>query len=245
MSNELKAKLTRQRPATLAQAAKIEGMTPAALTLISGASAAGRASAVGVSAVSRETAARLDAFEALVRKWNPVVNLVSRTSLTDLRQRHIADSEQVFDIAAVTAGHWVDLGTGGGFPGLVVAILAAERAPDLRVTCIESDQRKAAFLATAARELGLATRILAERIETAPPQAAQVVSARALAPLPRLIPLALRHLAPGGIAIFPKGAGHATEVTAAREIRQFGLTEVPSRTEPSARLLRIEGLADD
>jgi 16S rRNA (guanine527-N7)-methyltransferase len=198
-----------------------------------------------VSPVSRETAARFDAFEALLRKWNPRVNLVSRASLVDLRRRHFADSEQVFEIAGISGGHWVDLGSGGGFPGLVIAILAAEAAPDLAVTCIESDGRKAAFLATAARELGLATRVLAQRIETAPQQAAQVVSARALAPLARLIPLARRHLAPGGIAIFPKGAGHAREVAEAREIGQFSLTEVPSRTDPQARLLRIEGLADD
>ena len=193
--------------------------------------------------VSRETIERLDAFEALVRKWTPVVNLVSKASLPELRLRHIADSEQLFDFAGLHSGHWVDLGSGGGFPGLVIAILAKELAPELRVTCIESDLRKSAFLAAAARELDLSVTVLPQRIETAVPQQAQVVSARALAPLPELLEMAERHLAPGGIAIFPKGARHATEVAEARKGWRFDLTEAPSLTDPDARLLKFEGLA--
>ena len=196
----------------------------------------------GRSDVSRETSDRLDAFEALLRKWNPAINLVSRASLPDLRQRHIADSVQVFEFAGVASGHWVDLGTGGGFPGLIVAILAAETAPGLRVTCIESDARKAAFLTTVVRELGLSTGILAERVEMAEPQSGDVVSARALAPLVDLLPLALRHLAPDGIAIFPKGAQHAKEVAEARAHWRFTLTDAQSRTDPAARLLKFEGI---
>lgn len=196
----------------------------------------------GDGGVSRETSERLAALEALVRKWNPAVNLVSKASLTDLRRRHIADSAQLFDFARVSAGHWADLGTGGGFPGLVIAILAQEFAADLRVTCIESDLRKAAFLSTVVRELSLPTTILSQRIENVAPLAAQVVSARALAPLVDLLPLAARHLAPDGIAIFPKGVRHAMEVAEARKTWTFDLTEEPSRTDPDARLLRIEGL---
>lgn len=195
--------------------------------------------------VSRETAARLDAFEALVRKWNPAINLVSKASLAELRQRHIADSEQLFELAGVAAGHWVDLGTGGGFPGMVVAIRAAGEAPGLRVTCIESDGRKAAFLMTAARELGLAVTVLAERIEAAEPQAAEVVSARALAPLTALLPLAARHLKQGGFAIFPKGAQHAKEVVQARADWRFDLTDWPSRTDPEARILKLGAITRD
>jgi 16S rRNA (guanine527-N7)-methyltransferase len=195
--------------------------------------------------VSRETAARLDAFEALVRKWNSTINLVSKASLADLKHRHIADSEQLFELAGVTEGHWVDLGTGGGFPGIVVAIRAVEEAPGLRVTCIESDGRKAAFLMTAARELGLSVKVLAERIEAAEPQAADVVSARALAPLTALLPSAVRHLKPGGFAIFPKGAQHAMEVAQARTGWRFDLTVWPSRTDPEARILKLEAITRD
>lgn len=193
--------------------------------------------------VSRETADRLDAFEALVRKWSPRINLVSRSALDQLQQRHIADSAQLFDLARIADGRWADLGSGGGFPGIVVAILAAEQAPALEVVCIESDGRKAAFLMTAARELGLErVRVLAQRIEAAPPQGAQVVSARALAPLKSLLPLAVRHLAPGGYALFPKGAGHAKEVAEARADWRFDLTEHPSRTDPDARILKLEAI---
>lgn len=193
--------------------------------------------------VSRETGERLAAFEALVRKWNSAVNLVSKASLPDLRQRHMADSGQLFDFAGVREGHWVDLGSGGGFPGLVIAILALEFAPGLRITCIESDLRKSAFLATVARELALPVTVLPQRIEATEPQQAQVVSARALASLTDLLAMAERHLAADGCAVFPKGARHATEVAEARKGWTFTLTEAPSRTDPEARLLKFEGLA--
>ena len=126
-----------------------------------------------------------------------------------------------------------------------MAILAAGVAPDLRVTCIESDRRKAAFLMTAARELGLAVTVLSERAEAAEPQAADVVSARALAPLAELLPLAVRHLRPGGFAIFPKGARHAMEVAEARAVWRFDLTEFASRTDPDARILKLGAIIRD
>lgn len=187
----------------------------------------------------REDLAR---FATLVRRWNPAVNLIGRATLDDLEVRHIADSLQLRGIAGIAAGHWVDLGTGGGFPGMVIAIAAAHLTPALRVTCIEADQRKAAFLGTVARDLGLQVQILPARIESAHPQNADVISARALAPLDRLLLLAAPHLAPGGIAIFPKGARHATEVAAARQHWRFELAEIPSQTDPEAIILRIEDL---
>jgi 16S rRNA (guanine527-N7)-methyltransferase len=195
--------------------------------------------------VSRETSQRLVAFEALVTKWNPTINLVSKASVGDLRKRHIADSEQLFDLAGLRNGRWTDLGSGGGFPGIVVAILGAEKAPGLQVSCIESDQRKAAFLATAAHQLGLNVTVLAERIEEAAPQSADVVSARALASLRDLLPLALRHLRPGGVALFPKGAGHAKEVDEARVGWQFWLESFPSMTDPDARILKLGEIRRD
>jgi 16S rRNA (guanine527-N7)-methyltransferase len=181
----------------------------------------------------------------MVRKWNPAINLVSKASLGDLRQRHIADSAQIFQVAGVTDGMWADLGSGGGFPGIVVAILAAEASPALRVTCVEADQRKAAFLTTAARDLGLAVTVLPERIEDTPPLQADVVSARALAPLRQLLPWAERHLREGGVALFPKGAGHAKEVEEARAGWRFSLQAVPSRTDPDARILKLGEIRRD
>lgn len=195
--------------------------------------------------VSRETAARLDLYETLLRKWQASINLVSPATLPALRQRHFADSAQLFDLAPQGARHWVDLGSGAGFPGLVAATLAADEAPDLRVTLIESDARKATFLRIVARELGLDVQVLAMRAEAAPAQSADIVSARALAPLGALLPLARRHLAPDGVALFPKGARYRDELN---EALASGLADVqthPSQTAPDAVILRIGGLARD
>jgi 16S rRNA (guanine527-N7)-methyltransferase len=193
--------------------------------------------------VSRETSERLSRFADLLRKWNPSINLVSRTTLESLETRHILDSAQLFDLKPAAARHWVDLGSGGGFPGLVIAILAAEKAPTLRVTLIESDRRKATFLSTVARELDLKqVRVLAERIETAPPQDADVVSARALAPLPDLLAYAERHLVPGGIALFPKGARHDESDDGLASWR-FEVQKFPSTTDPEAVILKLGAIA--
>lgn len=189
--------------------------------------------------VSRETFDRLARFVALLRKWNPKINLVSGATLPEVWTRHILDSLQVFDLAGVAEGHWVDLGTGGGFPGLVVALLAAEEAPDLRVTLVESDQRKAAFLATVLRETGVAADLRAQRIEALAPLAATILSARALAPLDRLLHHAALHLAPGGRALFPKGQTHAEEIAEALASWRFRVQKHPSRTDSQAVILEI------
>jgi 16S rRNA (guanine527-N7)-methyltransferase len=192
--------------------------------------------------VSRETIATLQAFEAEVRRWTSTVNLVSRSSLDQLWERHIDDSAQIFKARPDNAVRWLDLGSGGGFPGLVVAILASELQPGLKVTLVESDQRKATFLRQTAQKLGLSVEVLAKRIESLPPQMADVVSARALAPLTDLLDLALPHLKPDGIALFPKGARHAEEVSDARRSWNFDLDSVPSAADPDAALLIIRKL---
>lgn len=189
--------------------------------------------------VSRETMARLDIYAALLGKWNPAINLVAPASLPDLWRRHFLDSAQLLDLIPGGASKLADLGTGGGFPGLIVAILAAERHPEIRTVCIESDQRKAAFLNTVIRETGVDAEILTARIEDASPQMADVVTARALAPLGRLLGLAVRHLRPGGIALFPKGATHQREIDEALENWTFAVDTRPSKTDPEAVILRI------
>lgn len=192
--------------------------------------------------VSRETSERLDIYESLLIKWNPKINLVSRNSLAELRSRHFADSLQIYDLAP-PEGHWCDLGSGGGFPGLIVAIRAAEAPNPRQVTLIESDQRKAAFLRTVAREMGVACKVLSERIEMAEPQKAQVLSARALADLSVLLGFAERHLARGGLALFPKGASWKKEVDNARQRWRFDAEPVKSLTEQEAVILKIKGVA--
>ena len=192
--------------------------------------------------VSRETLNRLKLFADLLVKWNRRINLVSRNSQTDLWERHIADSIHVFR-AAPAARYWVDLGSGGGFPGMIVAILAAEVSLDTKVTMIESDQRKAAFLRAAARETGVTCNVISDRIELVAPQQADVLSARALADLSDLLEHADRHLIPGGVALFPKGVTWQKEVDAAQRRWCFEVEAIKSLTKPGAAILKITGVS--
>lgn len=193
--------------------------------------------------VSRETLGRLDTYEALLRKWNPTINLVAKSTLGELWNRHFLDSAQIFALANPQGGTWADLGSGGGFPGLVVALIAAERAPTLAVTLVESDARKAAFLVAAARECGVRARVVADRIEATPPLFARYLSARALAPLSKLLEYTARHLAADGVAYLSKGSGWRDEVAAARRIWHFDATAHPSMTDANSAILEIKGVA--
>lgn len=188
--------------------------------------------------VSRETLERLEHFMALLVKWNPKINLVSKASLENLWERHIRDSVQVAQIAVGARGHLVDLGSGGGFPGVVLAIMRDEIGLE-KVTLIESDQRKCAFLRTALRETDASAEVLSQRIELSPPQSADIVSARALADLAALLGHAERHLAPGGLCLFPKGRSWEKEVAGAKKQWQFEHEAIPSKTEAGAVILRI------
>jgi 16S rRNA (guanine527-N7)-methyltransferase len=206
-------------------------------------SAADRNATLEALDVSRETSARLDAYIMLLEKWNPAINLVSRASLPGLWRRHVLDSAQLWDLAPQHAILWADLGAGGGFPGLVISILAAERRPQLRMTLVESDRRKAAFLAGVIRETGISADVLDARIEDLPPLGADVVSARALAPLDVLLGHAERHLASGGTALFPKGAGYQAELDEALERWRFSVQKHSSRTDPESVVLSLGDIA--
>ena len=139
--------------------------------------------------VSRETYDALKAYQRLLEKWTTRINLISKSTHDDVWVRHICDSAQVMALASPHARHWVDIGSGGGLPGLVVAILAKAFNPQLRVTLIESDQRKAVFVRTVVRELQLNATVQAKRIEAVGPLKADVISARALADLNDLLRL--------------------------------------------------------
>ncbi|MDW4498071.1 16S rRNA (guanine(527)-N(7))-methyltransferase RsmG [Sulfitobacter sp. D35] len=191
--------------------------------------------------VSRETHERLDAYAASVEKWTPRINLVSKSDAAHLWTRHIADSMQLFHLQS-RAKLWCDIGSGGGFPGLVLAIMAAEGDPARETVLIESDQRKCAFLRTVARELSLKVRVIADRIENVAPVGADVVSARALSDLDQLLGYAKRHLGPQGTALFPKGRRWQQEVEAARAHWTFDLVTHPSRTDPDAAILEVRTL---
>ncbi|WP_367617380.1 16S rRNA (guanine(527)-N(7))-methyltransferase RsmG [Plastoroseomonas hellenica] len=178
---------------------------------------------------------RLDAFRDLLLTWNARINLIAPADVAQVEQRHIADSLQLLPLLP-EAGPMGDLGSGGGLPALVLA--AAE--PDREWHLVESDRRKCAFLIEAARVMDLpAIRIHATRIEDAALPPLSGLTARALAPLAKLLPHAARLLAPGGIAIFPKGRNAEAELTEA--IRDWTMTieRHPSRTDPTAAILRL------
>lgn len=189
--------------------------------------------------VSRETLDRLEAYAALVRKWNPRINLVSKGSLPDLWERHIVDSVQTVRIPRCH-GHWVDIGSGGGFPGIVAAILGFHQKAQF--TLVESDQRKSAFLRTVIRELSLNAKVETARIEEIAALEADILSARALSDLDQLLGFADRHLRSGGVALFPKGAKWREEVSQAQRNWAFTLTPIPSKTDPEAAILKIEDI---
>ena len=186
--------------------------------------------------VSRETMERLRGFEQLVQKWNPTINLVSKNDLTNLWERHIVDSLQVAN-ECTDYEKWVDIGSGGGFPGVVVAILAKEKNFGATHTLIESDIRKCTFLRTAIRELDLNATVITKRIEETEPQQADVLSARALSSLDKLFGFAERHLKKEGKAIFPKGQSASEEIAEAEKGWKFSYRRVQSTTNPEASLL--------
>jgi 16S rRNA (guanine527-N7)-methyltransferase len=192
--------------------------------------------------VSRETIQALRELEALVRHWTPAINLISKSSVPVIWDRHIIDSAQLFAFCPTGAQRWMDIGSGGGFPGLVIAILAKEARPGLKVTLVESDARKSTFLRHVATSLGLNVDVIIDRVESLPAMHADILSARALAPLTDLLPFAVQHLGPGGVALFPKGARHAEEVTVARRSWRFDLESHPSLSEPDAAILIIRNI---
>lgn len=192
--------------------------------------------------VSRETKERLDIYAALLRKWNPVINLVASSTLDTLWERHFLDSSQLWEKAPEKLTTWCDIGTGGGFPGLILSILAKEKDPDRQTICIESDLRKATFLRTVIRETDLKARVVSARIESAPPESADIISCRALAPLNKLMGYAKRHLSPSGQCLFLKGENYQVEIQEALETWRFEYDTYPSKTNPDAVILKIGDL---
>jgi 16S rRNA (guanine527-N7)-methyltransferase len=190
--------------------------------------------------VSRETRVRLDAIVSQLRKWQARINLVAPSTMAEIESRHVKDSLQLAALAP-EATRWVDLGSGGGFPGLVVAAVLADR-PDARMTLIESNAKKCAFLRETARVAGLPVTVICERIEVAVPALKggyEVVSARALAPLSQLLDYAEPLLATGTIGLFPKGQDVDDELQSALQAWNLAYDLIQSSTEDSARIVRV------
>ncbi|MEZ5750563.1 MAG: 16S rRNA (guanine(527)-N(7))-methyltransferase RsmG [Paracoccaceae bacterium] len=157
------------------------------------------------STVSRETFAEFEAYVAEVQRWTKSINLIARSTEADIWGRHVQDSLTLFDHLRGEDLKIADLGSGGGFPGLVLALASKRTAPDRRFVLIESDKRKSAFLKMMTDKFGLNAEVHPDRIENHPRCAADVVTARALTSMTDLLSMAERHLTPGGRGLFLKG----------------------------------------
>lgn len=199
--------------------------------------------ALGLTPVSRETADRLDRFVALLLDWQRRVNLVAPSTEPTLWTRHIADSLQLLSLAP-DAKIWADFGSGAGFPGLAIACALAQ-TPGARVYLVESNTKKVAFLREAVRAVDAPAVVRCERAEdfvNAPPEAVDVVTARALAPLRELLAKAYPLLVKGAVGLFPKGQAVEVELTEAAKYWRVQATLAPSRTDPRAQIVMVRGL---
>lgn len=187
--------------------------------------------------VSRETLAKLDLYAALLVKWQQSINLVGPETVSQLWQRHMLDSAQLWPLLPADTKRLVDLGSGGGFPGLV---LAAMGVPEVHL--VESDTRKAIFLREAARQLAVRVTVYACRIDAAPPLAADVVTARALAPVAKLIDWSRRFRTADTLLLLLKGRGAEEELAAAGLAGDPRVQRHASLTDADATILSLRGL---
>ena len=193
--------------------------------------------------VSRETIVLLQRLGLLVEKWNKSINLISKKTVPEIWNRHILDSAQIFYANKKSFKKWLDMGSGAGFPGLVVAILAQDKNIGGEIILVESDKRKCVFLSTVKRELNLNLSIINNRIESCDSQQADVISARALADLPSLLDLSFNHLSDDTTLIFSKGKSWKEELDAAEKTWNFSWEAVTSITDAKSVVLKIGELS--
>ncbi|MBJ3777821.1 16S rRNA (guanine(527)-N(7))-methyltransferase RsmG [Acuticoccus mangrovi] len=187
--------------------------------------------------VGSDVFAALERFVEAARAWGRVSNIVSEADRERLWERHVLDSLQLVPLAEAAGPAWIDLGSGGGFPGLVVAIVRGGE-----VTLVESNRKKAAFLIQASAATGRAVRVEPRRIEELAATPYDVVSARALAPLATLLDLSSRFFGPDTVGLFPKGRDADNEVREAQKRHRFAVASTPSRTDPRAAILSVSEL---
>lgn len=198
--------------------------------------------------VSHETLERLQTFVALLTKWQVSFNLIGPGTMDDIWGRHIADSLQLVAMAPGETKIWIDLGSGGGLPGVPIAIMLAGR-PGFVMHLVESSTKKCAFLTTVRRKTGAPITIHNRRIEALGQMAdrprAEVLSARALAPLPALMDLAAPFVWKNTVCLFPKGQDVERELTEVARFRRLNTIRYPSRVDASGSVLRIEGFTGE
>jgi 16S rRNA (guanine527-N7)-methyltransferase len=190
-----------------------------------------------VSGVSRETLSRLSAYVDLLEQWNRRINLVGRNTMGDVWRRHILDAAQLYPLLAPWTRVLVDLGSGAGIPGLILAAMGVAE-----VHLIESDQRKAAFLREAIRVMDVRVIVHPERIEKTPSFAVDVVTARALADLSELLDISEKFISLRTSCLFLKGASVEEELLAARTHWTMKIERLPSRSDPTGSILKLESI---
>lgn len=196
----------------------------------------------GLVPVSRETLSNIHGYLAVLGEWRERINLIGPGEGRHLWRRHVLDSLQLIEKISATDLRVADLGSGAGFPGLILACALAER-PGASVTLVEKSRRKSEFLAAAAAAVGLPARVLNQRLEDpAPKEKFDVVSARALAPLPKLMGYAHGWLKPSGKALLMKGRDAVAELTAARESWTFEVSMGTSLSSPEGQILTVSAL---
>ncbi len=203
-----------------------------------------RSEALSLIRATPVSARRFDTYVELLARWRKVTNLVSEATFANVWMRHLADSAQLLDFAPL-ARRWVDMGSGAGFPGMVIAILLAD-VEGAQVHCIESDRRKCAFLREVARATNAPAVVHPTRIETLeatllPP--VDAVTARGLAPMPQLLEFAKGWLIHGAIGIFPRGRSADDQIKALPDQDQFQIETFPSKVETEARIVRVRRIS--
>ena len=189
--------------------------------------------------VSRETIDNLNVYVDILKKWNTTINLVSKGSIKDVWKRHILDSAQLFKFVTHDIKKWLDIGSGAGFPGLVIAILAKGRFPNLQVTLIDSDKRKCVFLNEVVRKLDLNVKTVPKRIEDCPPHDADVISARALTQLENLLSYFNFHGSFKCKGLFLKGKKTKNEIEAVKNTDMLQMKLSASEVDKTGYIIEV------
>ena len=190
--------------------------------------------------VSRETLNGFYEYETLLSKWNEKINLVSKNTLVDIWERHFLDSGQIIKHVEISGKRWVDVGSGAGFPGLVVALLLRDRKIDCDLVLVEKNPKKGFFLSEVIRKLKLSVEVVNDNIDTLEPLKADILTARAFSELNKLIEIAFRHRKKEGICLFLKGENYRMELDKTLNYWFFDYDIVDSLSSSSGKIIRVK-----
>ena len=190
--------------------------------------------------VSRETLNGFYEYETLLSKWNEKINLVSKNTLVDIWERHFLDSGQIIKHVEVSGKRWVDVGSGAGFPGLVVALLLRDRKIDCDLVVVEKNPKKVFFLNEVIRKLNLSVEVVNDNIDNLEPLNADILTARAFSELKNLIEIAFRHRKKEGICLFLKGENYRMELDKTLNYWFFDYEIIDSLSSSSGKIIRVK-----